>query len=130
VAAAPLDLGILYARQGRWADAEPTLVEAVKRDPGNVAARAELGIVYRALGRLNEADSAYRAALEIAPDNARVHRNFGILLDAYQKQPAQAVGQYERALALGKTDDRALVGWLADAKSRSGQRAAAKGEGT
>ncbi len=130
VAAAPLDLGILYARQNRWADAEPSLVDALKRDPANVAARAELGIVYRALGRLNEADSAYRAALELAPDSARIHRNFGILLDAYQKQPAEAVGQYERALALGKADDRALIGWLADAKNRSGQRAAAKGEGT
>ena len=128
LAAPPLDLGILYARQNRWADAEIALVEAAKRDPDNAAAHAELGIVYRALGRFNEASSAYRAALELAPDNSRVHRNLGILLDVYQKQPAAAVEHYERALALGRGDDKALIGWLADAKSRSAQPQAAKGD--
>ena len=129
LAAAPLDLGILYARQNKWTEAESALVEAARRDPVNVAAHAELGIVYRALGRLNEASSAYRAALELAPDSARVHRNLGILLDAYEKQPAEAVPHYERALALGHADDKALIGWLADARSRSGQPGAAKGDG-
>lgn len=122
-AAAPLDLGILYARQGRWADAERVLDEAVRLDPRAAGAHAELGIVYRSLGRLDEATRAYEQALDIAPDSARVHRNFGILLDAYRHLPADAVAHYERALELGRPDDRALSGWLAEARSHSAVQA-------
>jgi len=121
-----LDLGILYAREGKWAEAETALNAAAQANPEDAAPRAELGLVYRALGRFNEAASRYAEALEAEPDSPRVHRNFGVLLDLYLDRPADALAHYERSLALSSDGDKQLTGWIAELRTRLGTRAAAQ----
>jgi len=126
-ALAPLNLGILRARQGQWPQAQASLNEAVKRDPALTSAYAELGVVNRNLGQFADASSAYGHALEIDADNAKVHRNLGVLLDLYLGKPSEALDHYQRALALGGGADKQMASWIAEVQSRlNGERKTAK----
>ena len=126
-APAPLDLGILRARQGQWTQAQASLAEAIKRDPGSASAYAQLGVVDRNLGQFADANTAYGHALEIDADNLKVHRNLGVLLDLYLGKPSEALDHYQRALALGGGEDKQMTAWIAEVQSRlAGERKTAK----
>lgn len=120
LAGPPLNLGIVQARQGNWAEAEAALSEAATRNPNNAIAPAELGAVYRQLGKFQDAERAYERALSLDADMPRTHRNFGVLLDLYLQKPAEALTQYERALALEGGDDKQMSAWIAEIKQRLG----------
>jgi tetratricopeptide (TPR) repeat protein len=126
-APAPLNLGILQARQGQWPQAQASLAEAIKRDPGSASAYAQLGVVDRNLGQFTDASTAYGHALEIDADNLKVHRNLGVLLDLYLGKPSEALDHYQRALALGGGADKQMTAWIAEVQSRlNGERKTAK----
>jgi tetratricopeptide (TPR) repeat protein len=120
LAGAPLNLGVLHARAGRWGDAEAALVEATRRNPQNPAAFAQLGLVYRELGKFGDAEQAYRRALDLDPNNGRTHRNLGVLLDLYLQQPGEALAHYETALSLQGGEDKQISAWIAEIRQRVG----------
>lgn len=120
LAGAPLNLGVLHARAGRWPEAEAALVEATKRNPQSPAAFSQLGLVYRELGKFGDAEQAYRRALDLDPNNGRAHRNLGVLLDLYLQQPAEALAHYETALSLQGGEDKQISAWIAELKQRVG----------
>jgi tetratricopeptide (TPR) repeat protein len=67
-------IGVIFAEQERWADAERPFAEAAGLDPGNVAIWRNLGIA-RARQHLSiSAAEAFRRALEIEPDNSELTR--------------------------------------------------------
>ena len=115
-----LDLGIVQARQGNWTEAEKALAEAAKRNPTSAIAPAELGVVYRQLGRFADGGHAYERALQLDSNMPRTHRNFGVLLDLYLQEPAEALAQYERSLALAGGEDKQMSAWIAEIKQRVG----------
>jgi cellulose synthase operon protein C len=115
-----LNHGILLCRGLQWAQAEGALNEALKRYPSSATAAAQLGIVYRQLGKFAEAEQSYRHALELEPNDARTHRNLGVLLDLYVQKPAEALGEYERSLALAGGDDKVMSAWIAEIRQRLG----------
>jgi len=118
-----LNLGILAAGAQHWDAAESALGEALKRNPSSAAAADELGIVQRALGHFEDARNSYAGALSLDKDSARIHRNAGVLADLYLDKVADALAQYEQALAAGG-DEKLLGAWAAEARQR--QAAAAK----
>jgi Flp pilus assembly protein TadD len=120
LAAPPIDLGMLHAREQRWAEAESSLVEGLKRDPTSAAGWNELAAVQREAGRFKDAEASYRQALDADPMHHRSHRNFAVLLDLYLWRPAEALQHFEAYLSRSGTADRQVSGWVAELKRRVG----------
>lgn len=107
----PANLGALYARAGRLAEALPWLRSAWARDPGFPGLRSNLGsalrdhgIVQARAGQLDEAIALLREAAGVVPDDADVHRNLGLALWE-QGQSEAALPHLERAVALRPGDE-------------------------
>lgn len=116
------NLGILYFRAGRAADAVKVLEHAIELNP-RAAYYNELGMVHRTEGRFDAAEQAYRRALELDPDYAYAHLNLGILYDLYFQQPDRALPHYERYRALVPGEAGTVEKWIADLKRRTSQAA-------
>lgn len=122
------NLGILYFRAGRTADAAKALEHAIALNP-RPEYYNELGMVHRTEGRFGAAESAYRHALELDPDYAYAHLNLGILYDLYLQQPDRALPQYERYQALAPGEAGTVGKWIADLKRRTSQAADRRAKG-
>ena len=120
LAAPAINLGMLHAREQRFAEAEASLAEGLKRDPKSAVALNELAAVQREAGRFKEAETSYRQALEADPSHHRSHRNFAVLLDLYLWRPAEALQHFEAYLSQSGNADRQVSGWVAEIKRRVG----------
>jgi len=63
-----LNLGDIYARRGRFAEAVVAYDEALKLNPANTPALVSLGMLHVRMRRLDLAETAFERALEIDPD--------------------------------------------------------------
>ncbi len=121
------NLGILYRRTGRSADAVRALDRAIELNP-RAAYYNELGMAHRAEGRFNAAERSYTRALELDPNYAYAHLNLGILYDLYLQVLDKALPHYERYQVLVPSEDKTVGKWIADLKRRpSGTAEQAKG---
>jgi Tfp pilus assembly protein PilF len=127
LAAPAINLGMLHARESRWAEAEEALNEALRRDPWSAVALNELAAVQREAGRFKDAEASYRQALSADPAHHRTHRNFAVLLDLYLWRPAEALQHFETYLSESGTADRQVSGWIAELKRRVGDVAQTAG---
>ncbi len=79
------NLGILYANQGRYAQALPYLEAALAQDSQELAELAEdhyvLGLCLSQLGRFDEAEPHYQEALRLKPGYAQAHNDLGNIAD-------------------------------------------------
>ena len=116
-----LNLGQLYVRQGRDAEAEQAWRQALSVNPANDRAYNQLAILLRQSGRFEEAAATWRQALAIWPDNPVAHRNLGILCDLYLGDWAQALWHYQRYQALQAEPERQVAGWIVDLQRRMQQ---------
>jgi Flp pilus assembly protein TadD len=89
--------------QGRSSQVIPLLVEADRRDPGNVGLRFELGNAYAFSGKLALAEQAYRDVVRLRPDLVDAHCNLGVVLRGQGKFDA-AVRELTEALRLSPND--------------------------
>ena len=99
--------------EGRIAEAEQQLRQAVATDPQRAEAQLGLGVALASQRRFDEAMPRLRRAFELAPDNPEVNRNLG---EAYASQGvmSEAVRHYDAALR-AKPDDVMLLnrmGWI------------------
>jgi Flp pilus assembly protein TadD len=94
-----INLGVLYASQGRRADAEAAYRDALALEPDNATALTNLGVLLADLDRPDEAEACHRHAIERAPDDASAHTNLGLLLQA-QRRHAEAEARQRCAVAL------------------------------
>jgi tetratricopeptide (TPR) repeat protein len=85
--------------QGRLADAEGILVEAIDRHPADTALHVNLAELYRIMGRMDEAEQVLRSALDANPDDAAVPLSLGLTL-AGAGRPEDALPYFEQAAAL------------------------------
>ncbi len=74
---AHLNMGGVYLRQGKFAEAVEASRQAVQAKPDHAGAHSQLGDALRKLGRLDEAAEAYREALRLAPNHAKARRQLG-----------------------------------------------------
>jgi molecular chaperone DnaK len=86
-AAAHAERGWSLYEQGRYAEAEGALREAIRLDPSLVAAHSHLGLVLQATKRVADAESAYRTAILLNQLNPAVHANLGSLLRELKRYP-------------------------------------------
>lgn len=121
------NLGIVYRRTGKAAEAIKALERAIDLNP-KPAYYNELGMVQRAEGRFDHARRSYQKAIDLDPGYAYAHLNLGILYDLYLQEPDKALAHYERYQALAPNDAGTVGKWIADLKRRS-NRTAEQGKG-
>ena len=113
--------------EGRIAEAEQHLRQAVAADPRRAEAQIGLGVALAAQRRFDEGLPHLRTAFELAPDNAEVNRNLG---EAYAAQGslAEAVRHYDAALRVRPDDVMLLnrVGWILATTTTEGLRDGAR----
>jgi len=114
------NLALVYAHDGRTADARAAFERALAIDPSHAVANTQLGILLREQGEFGAAEQAYRRALDAESGHALAHHNLGVLLDIYLRRPAEALEQYE--LYQGSlAEPNEIVGrWIIDLRRRTG----------
>jgi predicted CXXCH cytochrome family protein len=104
-----VNLGLLYATQGRFAEAEAALRAALEVDPHSVPAAVNLADLYRAVGRETEGEQVLRDVLKQDPRSAAAHHALGLLL-VRQKRMPEAMAELEAAARLAP--DNAHYGYV------------------
>jgi predicted Zn-dependent protease len=118
-----LSLGNLALEQGRYADAEALLVEAVARYPWHPALYVNLAELYRLMGRAAESEATLNAGLAAIPESPEIEVALGfalvlrgaqqealpLLRAAALKAPDQPYFQYVYAIAESDVGDRELA---------------------
>lgn len=112
------NLGILYFRQGRLAEAETAFKDALQRDGKDYVSANYLGMIYRKQGDFAAAKAAYERALAAKPDYGNAHLNLAILYDLYLGNLDKALDHYRQYQKDGGEGDSRLAGWLADLQQR------------
>jgi tetratricopeptide (TPR) repeat protein len=100
-----LNLSLLYAQMGRYADAEGELRTALRLNPNFVAAMVNLADLYRAENSDGKAQEWLEKAIAIAPNAAGPVHALG-LLKIRQKQYPQALALLAKAVALEPNNTR------------------------
>ena len=105
-------LGYLLARQGREADADPLLEEALRdfearlqRNPSDSELLAGLGTLLTFRGRLEDAESYLERAVLSSPRDCAAWSSLGELRQKRNQLP-QAAEAYQKALALAQRPDQ------------------------
>ncbi len=107
-AGALVNLGTIYYRQRRFADAERYYREATEADPSYPLAQFNLGNLYDEQGRLPEAREHYRRALQLNPQYADAHFNLALLSERMYDN-LKAVHHWKCYLKLDKSGQWAEI---------------------
>jgi tetratricopeptide (TPR) repeat protein len=94
-----LNVGSLFVKNGRPAEAVPLLLKAVALDPGFAAPHLALGVAFRGLNKPVEALQHLQEAVRLAPDSVETHSNLGLALMEVG-QPREAVIKFRRSVDL------------------------------
>ncbi|MDZ3836056.1 MAG: tetratricopeptide repeat protein [Rhodospirillales bacterium] len=100
-----VNLGMLYLRQRKFAEAEAELAAARALDPAFAAAEVGLAEVYARQGRDLDGEAVLRAALARLSESAELRHALGLNL-VRQRRPADALAELERAAALDPANPR------------------------
>jgi tetratricopeptide (TPR) repeat protein len=95
-------LGSVLARQRRFDEALPHLLEALRLNPDDSYARVNLGNVLALRGDHTGALAAYRTALKSDPDNPQAHSDFATFL-LMRGRPDDAAAHFIEALRIDPT---------------------------
>ena len=96
---AHINLSGFYLRQGKPAEAEKALQDALRIDPKSVPARVNLADVYRAMGREADGARALEAAIALDPKAAEALHALGLLYVRQKRQP-EALTRMKQAYEL------------------------------
>ena len=125
--AASANLGVVYYRQQRWADAALNYEQALKLNGKDYRVWINLALADRWLGKDQEAIDAYRRALplleetaKLRPQDATVQSGLGLLY-AHLGQRDKAISRLDTALALAP-EDRSVLDRTAEAYEALGDR--------
>jgi len=124
IANAPVDPAVLAAvKAADPVTAQRALRQLVAATPANAEAASELGLMLRREGRFADAREAYASAIAADANFAPAHRNLAVLLDLYLGQSAAALTEFEKYREL-TGEEKPVSGWIAEVRSRIGQKAA------
>jgi len=101
-AGALVNLGTIYYRARRFAEAERYYKDAARADTKYPLAEFNLGNLYDEQGRLVEALAHYRRALELNPQYADAHFNLALLSERLG-EPLKAVQHWQHYLKLDRS---------------------------
>jgi Flp pilus assembly protein TadD len=120
---AAVNLADLYRLQGRDADGEKTLRQALEADPRNPTAQHALGLSLIRQKRLPEAMTALAEAARLGADNPRYGYVYAVALND-TGQGHQAIETLERVLAKHPNDRESLLALVAFQRDRGNLEAA------
>lgn len=83
----PAESATQLAGDGRYADAVPKFVEAIRLEPKNASLRLGLGLAYQALQKYPEAVQALEAAVKLGPNSPEPHYSLALLYEAAAADP-------------------------------------------
>jgi tetratricopeptide (TPR) repeat protein len=95
-----IKLGNNLMDSSRFDEAIEAYQKALAIDPKNVDVRVDIGSCYRRAGKPDRAVEEYRTALKLDPNHLNGHKNLAIVLAYDLHDRAQAVKEFEKALAL------------------------------
>jgi tetratricopeptide (TPR) repeat protein len=107
-AGALVNLGTIYYRQRKFADAEKFYRQAVVADATYPLAQFNLGNLYDEQGRIKEAFEHYRQALQLNPNYADAHFNLALLCERADDN-LKAVHHWKAYLKLDQTGQWAEI---------------------
>ena len=107
-AGALVNLGTIYYRLRKFAEAEKYYLAAIEADPGYPLAQFNLGNLYDEQGRLPEALDFYRRALALNPHYADAHFNLALLCER-QGDAMKAVHHWKAYLKLDNSGQWAEI---------------------
>lgn len=91
------DLGLIYGRQGKLADAAGTFRKTIELDPDHAESYNNLGAALMETGDRAGAEKAFRNCIRVQPDFSGAHRNLANLL-AGRGDMAQAEYHYRKTI--------------------------------
>lgn len=94
-----LNLGVVYAKQKKFDEAEQSYLEAIRLDPSFLPARFNLSNLYNALGENESAVNVLREGIKIAPKQGELYYSLGLLL-AEEQQLEGAAKELKKAAEL------------------------------
>ncbi|MBZ5585230.1 MAG: tetratricopeptide repeat protein [Acidobacteriia bacterium] len=100
-AGALVNVGTIYYRQRKFAEAEKYYTLAIISDPAYTLAEFNLGNLYDEQGKLSEAMAHYRRALELNPAYADAHFNLALVCER-TGDPLKAVFHWKTYLKLDR----------------------------
>jgi tetratricopeptide (TPR) repeat protein len=100
-----LNLGLSYAQQRRYDEAEKTIARSLALNPNWAIAHNGLGAVYAMKGDADAARREFSRAVELDPMLAAAHYNLGMTA----ADTAEAVGHYRRAIEVSPTYTAAKI---------------------
>ena len=123
-------LGVLRNIQGRHAEAEPLLRQAIARQPGTAKYHSNLANALRGLERPDEAEASYRRALALDPEFDDACANLARLLLDLSRWDA-AIAEYEHLVRRnpGDTPSRIRLAHLLQSGNRLVESEAAASAG-
>jgi len=127
-AAGYTNLGLLYLKQEKLAEAEQAFNQAITINPADAVAYNHLGVVLRQRGQFDQARQAYENALRINAGYATAHLNLGILNDIYLQNLETALQHYQRYQALTGDADQQVAKWIVDLERRVNSPTSAGGK--
>lgn len=101
------EIGITYAREKNWQEAETHLRLALERDPKQLFVWLNLGILYRDQQRLEDAYKAFLKAAEVQPDHPGPYMELG-RIEEMRKNWNEAERHYRQAL---EKEPRFAMAW-------------------
>src|SRR5260370_26470483 len=99
-APAHVNLGFVLAGEGKYAEAEKEIRNALQGSPKSVRAYNALGMIAAKLGRGEEAIEILQKVLQVQPDSAFAHLNLGAALSADGFDLPGALNQFSEAIRL------------------------------
>jgi tetratricopeptide (TPR) repeat protein len=129
VAAAYVNLAIIYRRNGDLEASRGAVDQALEVDPDFAPALNQLGLLLRKSGKFQEAESAYLKAITVSPDYALAHYNLGVLNELYLQRLDLALQYFEQYQQLVGGDEE-VAKWIIDLTRRveAGQQSANRAE--
>lgn len=94
--------GVFFYNRGRYPEAAEQFQRVIERAPGMFKAYSNLGATLMDLGKYDEAERALMQSLKLR-ETAPALNNVGAIR-AYQRRDSEAVGYYERAVAMDPSD--------------------------
>jgi len=104
-----MDVGVLYARKGRYQEAEELFRKVVDQNPTSAEARNNLGFVYLQQEKYDLAERQFRDALKFDPQYVLAYYNLACLY-ARKQMDVEAILYLKRA---AEKDERVKL-WAAD----------------
>jgi Flp pilus assembly protein TadD len=94
-----VNMGIIYAKQGKQGDAISSFATALSLKPGSVNVHYNIAVALQTQGRVEEAMMHYLEVLRLDPENVGGHYNLGVALMGLDRWD-EAAGHFSKVVRL------------------------------